>query len=700
MISELLVSPQGGAGAVCTLPQALDAWRRLRECGEAEKSFTIRLKGGVHPLTGTVRLTAADTGLLTICGDDEVPAVLDGGVRLTGWRELECNGNRVYAAKVPETALAAGAVRQFFVNGERRTRARFPKNGDLTPADRREHITGVLFTASDCLFPRPGDWSEQWTDPSGVEGVLIQKWTDCRLPVDHYDAQTGEVVFARHTRFEINPDYTRYWWENVREALTEPGEYWFDRVAGEIVYYPMPNEDMATAEAVVPALNAFFLLAGEPGKTLRFPTIRNLEFRYGGASYPNVDTIYDLRMPQEFPNGFISGTWLEHSRFSPRYGGSPQSAAHLPGLISCFFAGEVTIRDCRFRHSGWYGVLAGPGCDLVRVEHCDFQDLGGGGITASGGRLQMPAEAVTRRLLITDNRIGDCGQINRCACGILLGHVSGCVVEHNHIHDLYYSGISCGWVWGFAPNAAHDNRIGFNNIHDLGKRMLCDMGGIYLLGVQPGTRLYNNHIRDVAGRFYGGWGIYTDEGSSHVVIEENICYDCRNDGFHQHYGRENILRGNISAFNGESGLRISAGRDTSATRYELPGEHYRVNLNFIGNVVVQTQAPFFLTQAPETMGVEEFYSEGNYFYDPNPGRGEPFARNVTPWDGITYPDWHLGWKAWRESGHDRFSRWEDPGFVDLENRDFHLKPDSPLRGAFPDPARTLDLCGPRKAARE
>jgi len=75
------------------------------------------------------------------------------------------------------------------------------------------------------------------------------------------------------------------------------------------------------------------------------------------------------------------------------------------------------------------------------------------------------------------------------ACGMALIHSYGNEVSHNHIHDFYYTGISCGWVWGFAENVSRENRIEKNHIHHLGKGVLSDMGGIYILGVQPGTML-------------------------------------------------------------------------------------------------------------------------------------------------------------------------------------------------------------------
>ena len=48
-------------------------------------------------------------------------------------------------------------------------------------------------------------------------------------------------------------------------------------------------------------------------------------------------------------------------------------------------------------------------------------------------------------------------------------------------------------------------------------------------------------------------------------------------------------------------------------------------------------------------------------------------------------------------GHDTHSTFADPGFVNPEKRDFHLKKDSILfKNGFPDPAITIENAGVRK----
>lgn len=215
------------------------------------------------------------------------------------------------------------------------------------------------------------------------------------------------------------------------------------------------------------------------------------------------------------------------------------------------------VEDCVIRHVGWYGIEAADGCSGIRIVGNEVWDLGGGGVKLDGSGAEGPPCRRAGNSIVTDNHIYDGGHVFHSAVGILSTHSFGNEISHNHIHDLFYSGISCGWVWGYADSVPKDNRIEKNYIHDLGKKLLSDMGGIYTLGVQPGTVVRGNVIHDVEKCNYGGFGIYPDEGSSHILIENNVCYNTSSQPFHQHYGRENVVRNNILAFGREGQVRLS-----------------------------------------------------------------------------------------------------------------------------------------------
>jgi hypothetical protein len=173
------------------------------------------------------------------------------------------------------------------------------------------------------------------------------------------------------------------------------------------------------------------------------------------------------------------------------------------------------------------------------------------------------------------------------------------------------------------------------------------MGGVYTLGASEGTTVSNNHIHHVFSFDYGGWGLYTDEGSFGIVEENNLVYACKNSGFHQHYGKDNIIRNNIFALNIRSQLQ--------ATRIE---EHR--SISFTNNII---------------------------YFD----RGTLLSSNWHKFNLLT--DYNLYWDTrtkeimfaertfteWKKSGKDIHSIIADPQFENPAGYDFRLKSQSAAR---------------------
>jgi hypothetical protein len=127
-----------------------------------------------------------------------------------------------------------------------------------------------------------------------------------------------------------------------------------------------------------------------------------------------------------------------------------------------------------------------------------------GGFKVNGGTFADSPFLRTAKNEFKDNEIGYFGQKYPSAVGILLQQTEANHVAHNLIHNGFYTGISVGWVWSYKRSISRDNVIEFNHIHHIGQGLLSDMGGIYTLGVSPGTVLRNNLIHDVdANRIFG-----------------------------------------------------------------------------------------------------------------------------------------------------------------------------------------------------
>jgi parallel beta helix pectate lyase-like protein len=239
-------------------------------------------------------------------------------------------------------------------------------------------------------------------------------------------------------------------------------------------------------------------------------------------------------------------------------------------------------------------------------------------------------------------------------------------------------------VWGYGPSPSSGNQIVGNHIHDLGQGLLNDMGGVYLLGVAPGTVVRGNLIHDVSCANYGGWGIYLDEGSSHVVVEGNVCHDLSSQCFHVHYGRENLVRHNVFAYGRQGGIAVTR-----------PEEH--VAFTFERNIVLCDGGVPAFSGVPGKGDVRAYglVSDLNVFWDLGgpvrvAGNGKKDAD--MRWSVVELLD-----DDWRALGHDRHSVVADPLFADAAGRDFGLPADSPAFGVgfvAPD----VSTAGPRPDA--
>ena len=186
------------------------------------------------------------------------------------------------------------------------------------------------------------------------------------------------------------------------------------------------------------------------------------------------------------------------------------------------------------------------------MSRCVLKDLGAGGVKLGDN---------TEHTIGSDNQIESGGRLHAAGEGVWVGLSGDNEVIHNTIRDFYYTGISVGWDWGFKDTAAKNNLIAYNDISEIGQAHLSDMGGIYVLGKQPGSRIENNRIRNVYARGYGGWGIYLDEGSTGWTVEKNVVMNTKTGGFHIHYGGNNVIRNNIFAYAKQDGQLIRSRDD-------------------------------------------------------------------------------------------------------------------------------------------
>jgi hypothetical protein len=129
--------------------------------------------------------------------------------------------------------------------------------------------------------------------------------------------------------------------------------------------------------------------------------------------------------------------------------------------------------------------------------------------------------------------------------GIWCGLTTETTIRNNTIHNLPYTGISIGWMWSPEPTPCRENSIDGNHIHHIMKT-LSDGGGIYMLGLQPGSKIMNNRIHDVdlnVGRAESN-GMFLDEGTTDVIVENNLIYSIAKSPLRFHRATTNLVKEN------------------------------------------------------------------------------------------------------------------------------------------------------------
>ena len=528
VVKELpsLEKRQGRGKYVTSIEEAARVCCDLRRSGVMQP-ITVRIASGRYEIANTLEFSNAFYGVTFEAETGKAEdVVLSGGTKIDGFEETVFNGKKCFVAYLPAVKEGKMTFSDLYVNGERASLSRFPETGYLHFAE-AENMGRYLDDISKWVRLKKED----------VQGLSAEEicdatlsylhyWVDEHTTVESYDEETGKLVMDRYSRFSIYGEKTEsvYYFENVRKTFGNPGEWYLDKAQGALYYVPREGESLENLDVHAPRLSYIANLTGEPNSPIKNISFKNVTFAYTKGDYQSFN---DAGIP---------------------VASDGQGVCNAKGVLNLRYARNCNVEGCRFINYGLYGVNAEEGCTHISIRDGLFYDGGAGGVMMGGSGVDGAECARTHSNEIVRCVIRHCGRRHMAACGILIKHGYDNKIIENEISDLFYTGISVGWVWGYKDSVTRDNYIADNHIFDLGKRVLSDMGGVYLLGSQPGTVVCNNHIHDVYGREYGGWALYTDEGSGFITLKNNVCYRCSDNCIHQHYGRMNVVKNNIFAF--------------------------------------------------------------------------------------------------------------------------------------------------------
>ncbi|HOU95587.1 MAG TPA: right-handed parallel beta-helix repeat-containing protein [Bacteroidales bacterium] len=608
---------------LATLTAACNMARQIRKTGSTGGPIEIIALSGEYFMSQPLLLTADDSGTesspLIIKAEKGTKAIFKGGAELTGFEKVN---DKLWRCFVPQVGWYDSYFEQLYVNGRRAKRARTPDEGFFTI----KNVTEFVLEKGDGRYPLLAvqkidlDTSaylcfSNFSDDDYRDALIVfyHNWDNTRKRILGYSRETSSIYIAGKGMKPWNPlnNKSRYYIENYRSALDSPGEWYLDR-SGYLYYIPLNGETIENTKFIAPVIKDLIVITGESvDKKVSNIRFENLSFQYSGYR-------------------------------TPADGNEPaQAAAPLSAAVTLDFARNIDFVECEIAHTGTYAMWFRRAVGNCLVNQCYMHDLGGGGVKIGETIIRPSADEITNHIVVDNNIITDAGHIFPCAVGIIIFNGSDNKLTHNEISNLRYSGISVGWVWGYSYSPSKRNLIAYNHIHHLGWGELCDMGGVYTLGASEGTVVSNNVIHHIYSFDYGGWGLYTDEGSYGITMENNLVYCCKNSGFHQHYGKENIIRNNIFALNIRAQLQ--------ATRIE---EHR--SFTFTNNIVYFNSGTLFSSN----------WHKINLLTDYN-----------CYWDTRT-KDIKFGTSSfteWQKSGKDIHSIIADPLFINADGFDFRFR---------------------------
>jgi len=542
--STIVASPDG-SGSTCSLtdPCSLTgAQTKARDASASGNAVDVQLRGGTYTLAQTFTLESQDSGTsqapVTYRAYPGETPTLTGARALSSWTDL---GGGVYSAPTD-----GADFRQLYVDDVRATPARYPNVGSYVQLQASDRDAQTLSIQSS-QFSAFGN-----ADLSQVDMVMQLQWGETYMRLKGatnagdltrltlQDTEAG-ILFQRP--YPLLSDGSPIHFENAREFLDQPGEFFVDRKAGRIYYMPRAGESLSS-RFTVPTVDTLLDVAGTASAPVHDIAIRGIAFRDSNWTRPTT-------------SGYINGQGglynLSANMQNQQYTDRP------PAAVQVNYADRIEVTDNTFARMGSTALDLNTAVHDSNVTGNVITDTSGNGImvgkfTDADVEYHTPyhpadLNEVTARVTIANNVISGTGKVYYGTASINGGYLRNVSIVHNDLSDSPWAAITTGWGWASEETAQRENTISYNRIHNV-VNMLCDTAGIYHLSNDPGTVFEGNYMHDIVRTptacTSAVAGFYMDEGSDNLTLRNNVLADTDNFINYNRVGGNVVNSGNVT----------------------------------------------------------------------------------------------------------------------------------------------------------
>jgi hypothetical protein len=593
---------------------------------------TVLFRGGEYPVTQAVMFSTADSGsqrteIVYANYPGETP-IITGGMRVTGW--VNVGGNKWQTTLPADTAY----FENLFYNGSRRLRPRvggylgqyfrvaktiYVDAGDPTKTKYCPYVSSDTkgpnvgkyecfdrFGYDDASADANNPYAVPWANlaPAGgnqcgakkgdpnlfgdIEVLVFEQFSTSKLPVSCVDT-TNHIVYLTGSTAAPPPPHAsetgfietnRYLVENVSNALTQPGQWYLDRTASPwtLTYLAQAGEDPTHAEIVVPQAPQVLVATD-----LHYVTFRGLTFQHDDFTvpYPTGYKSTELEPDSTAAVSFQNSTNITFDSNTVR-----QTAGTGLDLISCITDPASDTDGSEAPNAECVAPTASPAVTDNLIANNAVYDIGVQGIRVGLHYVATDEDTnVPQYNLVENNVVEGYGRTIPAAFGIGQGYGNHNLYTHNDVYDGYHCAISLSTNAGDVnkPNGmgVAYNTISFNHVWNLLQGIMNDGGAIRVDGgvkeyTAPGNKIWNNKIHDVTdasimdANGYGGHGIYMDNQTGLVDVENNLVYRVSDSTIYTVHGPQqvnnaNLIKNNILAYG-----RLGMVEEGAAYPYGVP----------------------------------------------------------------------------------------------------------------------------------